>query len=76
MNTIIQITNNERVRKTIDMLFLTTKKESLEEEEIIKECEKNDLTEEETKQSLKQLCTQKIIKDIGHLVYMKIKPEE
>jgi len=76
MITEIQQTNNDRVKKAIEMLFLTTKKESLDQEEIIKECEKNDLTEDEIKESLKTLCSEKFVKDIGHLVYVLINAEE
>ena len=63
--------NIKRVQETIEMLFLTTRKEKLDEEEILKESEKHTMTEDEVKKAIDELVKEKIIVDVGHRVFKK-----
>lgn len=63
--------NIKRVRETLEMLFLTTHKKELDEEEIIKEAEKHTMTEEEIKKAINNLLKENFIIDIGHRVFKK-----
>lgn len=63
--------DENRVIEIIKMLFLTTKKDQLDEEEIIKESEKHDVTYEHVQEILQSLIHKKIIQHDGHKVYSK-----
>ncbi len=51
----------DRLKAVVEFLYLTTKKEVLDEEEIIKECEKKDLKEDEIKELLSSLLEENIL---------------
>ena len=63
--------NYSRLKQVVDMLFLTTKKEELDEEEIIKEAEKHDLNYEDIQELLHALVKENILINKGHKVYSK-----
>ena len=63
--------DDNRMYQVAKFLFLTTKKETIDEEEFIKESEKKDLTEEEAKKALKYLVNEKILKETEPHAYCK-----
>ena len=63
--------DDERMKQVVELLFLTTKKEIIDEEEFIKESEKNDLTEEEAKIAINDLIKAKILEETEPHAYSK-----